>query len=184
MKRIRTPRITTLTKTAAQNLTINYTFARTEFGDILLASTPMGTCYIGFVTDSEQTAQNELQRRFPTALFQNSADTFHQATVAAIAGDAMAAAELALHLIGTPFQINVWQALLTIPFGERSTYGKIAAMIGAPTACRAVGTAIGTNPVALIVPCHRVILASGALGNYRWGAERKAAMLAWEAHTT
>ena len=88
--------------------------------------------------------------------------------------------KIKLHLKGTPFQLKVWEALLKIPMGARSTYGQLAHEIGQPTASRAVGTAIGSNPIAFIIPCHRVIQASGHLGGYMWGPIRKAALLGWE----
>ncbi|MCG8579588.1 MAG: methylated-DNA--[protein]-cysteine S-methyltransferase, partial [Bacteroidales bacterium] len=89
--------------------------------------------------------------------------------------------QIKLHLKGTAFQLKVWDALLKIPAGELATYGDIAHSIDKPSAQRAVGTAIGSNPVAYLIPCHRVIRASGAIGGYRWGIVRKKAMIAWEA---
>ena len=89
-------------------------------------------------------------------------------------------APLALDLAGTPFQLRVWTALRAIPCGETRTYGDVARALGMPTAARAVGQAVGANPVAVLVPCHRVVRADGALGGYRWGVERKRALLAWE----
>jgi len=91
---------------------------------------------------------------------------------------------LALLVRGSNFQVKVWRALLELPFGSLATYGDIAGRIGAPGAARAVGTAVGANPIAWLIPCHRVIRESGALGGYRWGAERKTAMLGWEAAHT
>lgn len=86
-----------------------------------------------------------------------------------------------LHVKGTNFQIQVWRALLHIPFGNLTTYQKLAQAIGRPTAARAIGNAVGANPVSYLIPCHRVIRGSGALGGYRWGLERKTAILGWEA---
>jgi AraC family transcriptional regulator of adaptative response/methylated-DNA-[protein]-cysteine methyltransferase len=88
---------------------------------------------------------------------------------------------IALHVKGTEFQLKVWAALLEIPFGELSNYGEIAQQIGHSKASRAVGTAIGSNPIALLIPCHRVVQANGKLGGFKWGLERKAAIIAWEA---
>lgn len=82
---------------------------------------------------------------------------------------------------GTPFQVEVWRALLNIPFGDRVSYGQLAAMVGRPDAVRAVGTAVGRNPVAFLIPCHRVVHADGRTGGFMWGSERKRAMLSWEA---
>ena len=89
--------------------------------------------------------------------------------------------DIKLHLKGTDFQLKVWETLLKIPVGGLTTYGDIAAGINNPRACRAVGTAVGENPVAFLIPCHRVIRASGELGNYHWGEIRKSAMIGWEA---
>jgi AraC family transcriptional regulator, regulatory protein of adaptative response / methylated-DNA-[protein]-cysteine methyltransferase len=85
-----------------------------------------------------------------------------------------------LHLKGTHFQLKVWETLLTIPFGQLSTYGNIASKINNPKASRAVGSAIGDNPVAFLIPCHRVIQSTGVFGQYMWGAKRKTAMISWE----
>ena len=92
--------------------------------------------------------------------------------------------EIKLHLKGTAFQLKVWQTLLTIPMGKLSTYGSIAALLDKPSASRAVGTAVGDNPVAFLIPCHRVIRSSGVSGGYHWGNTRKAAMIGWEAART
>jgi AraC family transcriptional regulator of adaptative response/methylated-DNA-[protein]-cysteine methyltransferase len=89
--------------------------------------------------------------------------------------------EIKLHLNGTPFQLKVWQSLLNIPQGKLTTYGAIAKSIGSPKSSRAVGTAIGVNPIAYLIPCHRVIRSSGEMGGYMWGVTRKSAMIGWEA---
>ena len=89
--------------------------------------------------------------------------------------------EIKLHLKGTDFQLKVWETLLKIPFGNLSTYGTIAKQIEKPSASRAVGTAIGDNPVAFLIPCHRVIQSTGTLGGYMWGIDRKQAIIGWEA---
>jgi AraC family transcriptional regulator of adaptative response/methylated-DNA-[protein]-cysteine methyltransferase len=90
-------------------------------------------------------------------------------------------AEIKLHLNGTAFQLKVWENLLKIPVGSLSTYGKIAGEMGKPSASRAIGTAIGKNPVAVLIPCHRVVQSSGKIGGFRWGSKRKSAIIAWEA---
>lgn len=89
--------------------------------------------------------------------------------------------QIKLHLKATEFQLNVWQALLTIPTGELTTYGSVADKIDKPKASRAVGTAIGSNPIAFLIPCHRVIQSSGKIGGYMWGNTRKSAIIGWEA---
>ena len=88
--------------------------------------------------------------------------------------------EIKLYLKGTPFQLKVWETLLKVPVGKLTTYGAIAERIGQPSASRAVGTAIGSNPIAFLIPCHRVIQSSGVLGGYRWGTTRKTAIIGWE----
>ena len=88
--------------------------------------------------------------------------------------------EIKLHLKGTDFQLKVWEALLKIPMGQLSTYGKVATAIQKPTASRAIGTAIGSNPVAFLIPCHRVIQSTGNIGGYMWGNTRKTAIIGWE----
>jgi AraC family transcriptional regulator of adaptative response/methylated-DNA-[protein]-cysteine methyltransferase len=92
--------------------------------------------------------------------------------------------KIKLHLKGTEFQLKVWETLLKIPMGQLSTYGNIAKQIDIPKAARAVGTAVGDNPVAFLIPCHRVIQSSGIFGGYHWGAIRKTAMIGWEAAKT
>ena len=103
------------------------------------------------------------------------------ALVTPIFSQAPPAAPLALFVSGTNFQLKVWEALLTIPQGALSSYEQIAAQIGQPAALRAVGTAVGHNPIAYLIPCHRVIRKMGEFGNYRWGPARKKALLGWEA---
>ncbi|TPW21745.1 MAG: ADA regulatory protein [Elusimicrobia bacterium] len=88
---------------------------------------------------------------------------------------------MAVSLAGTPFQLRVWEALLRVPPGRAASYGQVAAAVGRPKAVRAVGTAVGDSPVAFLIPCHRVLRSTGALGGYRWGTARKRAILAWEA---
>jgi AraC family transcriptional regulator of adaptative response/methylated-DNA-[protein]-cysteine methyltransferase len=89
--------------------------------------------------------------------------------------------EIKLHLKGTPFQLKVWEALLNIPMASLTTYGQLAAGLSRPKASRAVGSAVGDNPVAFLIPCHRVIQSTGAIGQYHWGSDRKAAIIGWEA---
>ena len=88
--------------------------------------------------------------------------------------------QIRLHLKGTEFQLKVWQALLAIPSADLTSYGQLAQTSGSPKASRAVGTAIGNNPIAFLIPCHRVIQATGSFGGYRWGTTRKSAIIAWE----
>jgi len=124
----------------------------------------------------EGAAFDDLARRWPKAQFAEAPERLRGWVEAAFGGG-----DTALHLIGAPFQIKVWEALLSIPSGHVTTYSQLAAAVGAPRAVRAVGTAVGRNPVSFLIPCHRAIAKSGALGGYHWGLPVKRAMLAWEA---
>lgn len=166
-------------KQGAKNLTINYSFALSPFGKILIASTAKGICSIAFTTE-EESALQELRGNFPNANLHPLIVPIHQAVLEIFDPGNNHPQHLKLHLKGTPFQLQVWRALLKIPFGGLTSYGKIAVQIAQPNASRAVGTAIGSNPVAYLIPCHRVIQASGIIGGYMWGAGRKAAIIGWE----
>ena len=162
-------------------LAIGYGFAPSLFGDMLIAATPRGICHIGFA-DDRQAALDGLHAAFPAAaLSATGTGPQGRAVQAALRQDWTTPQEIRLHLHGTPFQMKVWEALLKIPGGRLASYGDVAAAVGAPSASRAVGTAVGTNPVAWLIPCHRVIRQSGAFGGYRWGAPRKQAMIGHEA---
>lgn len=167
-------------KNSAQALSINYSFSSGIFGDILIASTKKGICFIAFA-DDKQEALNELHSRFPGAEFVNIPDEFHSGVVRIFAGNPASIPAIKLHLRGSDFQLKVWEALLKIPEGKLKTYGNIAQEINFPAASRAVGTAIGANPIAFLIPCHRVINATGIIGNYRWGSIRKSVLIGWEA---
>jgi len=153
----------------------------TCFGPALIAATTRGVCALHFVDDHEA-GLRQLQRDWPQArLLHDSAST---ATIAQQIFAPLADTPqqpLAVLVKGTNFQIQVWRALLALPTGAVTTYGDLALALDKPTAARAIGTAIGANPVAYLIPCHRVIRATGALTGYRWGSTRKTAMLGWEA---
>jgi AraC family transcriptional regulator of adaptative response/methylated-DNA-[protein]-cysteine methyltransferase len=166
-------------KNGAKNLAINYHFAESPFGKLIVASTSKGVCYMAFNQD-EAEAASDLRRKFPNATFRRQSDGIQQSALLVFAGDWQRLPEIKLHLKGTDFQLKVWEALLKIPVAQLSTYGKIAGQLGKSTASRAVGTAIGSNPVAFLIPCHRVIRSTGALGGYMWGNTRKSAMIGWE----
>ena len=170
-------------KNGGEPLTINHHFAESPFGRVLVASTGKGICHIGFVED-EQEALSQLYQRFPNAHHRPSEDAIQQRALSIFSQDWKQLSQIKLHLKGTDFQLKVWEALLSVPTGRLITYGQIAQQIGAPKASRAVGSAVGSNPVAFLIPCHRVIQASGALGGYHWGAVRKTAMIGWEAART
>ncbi len=167
-------------KNGGENLTINYSFAQSPFGDILVASTTKGICYMAFA-DDENSAFDALQKHFPLAILKQKVDLIQQNALYIFTHDWSKISQIKLHLKGTDFQLKVWETLLRIPIGELSTYGTIAKTINAPKASRAVGTAIGHNPIAFLIPCHRVIQSSGNTGGYMWGTTRKTAIIGWEA---
>ena len=162
-----------------KNLFINYNFYDSPFGLLIIATTPKGVCYMAFEDDKTKAITN-LIARFPNAGFQQKSDLLQLNTMLVFQKDRKNSPEIKLHLKGTDFQLKVWDCLLKIPMGELSTYGNIAKQIGNPAASRAVGTAIGSNPIAFIIPCHRVIQSSGKIGGYRWGSTRKVAIIGWE----
>jgi AraC family transcriptional regulator of adaptative response/methylated-DNA-[protein]-cysteine methyltransferase len=166
-------------KNGGSTLSIRYSFAETLFGRLIVASTDKGICYMAFDREDEQALHN-LRLRFPNAHFTQQQDRMQQHALSIFRNDRSQLSEIKLHLKGTPFQLKVWEALLKIPMGRLTTYGQIAAEAGNPGASRAVGTAIGSNPVAYLIPCHRVIQSTGHTGGYRWGSTRKSAMIGWE----
>jgi len=170
-------------KNGGKNLTIHYSFAESPFGRLIVASTKKGVCYMAFHEDDD-TAIGHLRHKFPQAVFHQRQDQMQQDALSIFQRDWHELPEIKLHLKGTPFQLRVWEALLTIPMGRLSSYGRIAEQVGNPNASRAVGTAIGSNPVAFLIPCHRVIQSTGVIGGYRWGSTRKCAMIGWESAKT
>jgi AraC family transcriptional regulator of adaptative response/methylated-DNA-[protein]-cysteine methyltransferase len=164
-------------------LEINYSFAESPFGEMLVASTAKGICYMAFV-EREAPAFADLQSRFPNARFRQVTDLVQQNALYLFTQDWSRLPEIKLHLKGTEFQLKVWETLLKIPMGSLTTYKDIAGRLGNPRASRAVGSAVGDNPVAFLIPCHRVIQSTGTIGQYHWGAGRKTAMIGWEAART
>lgn len=122
-----------------------------------------------------------LAAQFPNANYNQMVDTAQQNALYIFTQDWQKLNQVKLHLKGTPFQLKVWEALLRIPMGGLTDYGSLAQSIQAPNASRAVGSAVGSNPVAFLIPCHRVIRSTGDFGQYHWGAVRKTAMIGWEA---
>ncbi|MCJ0830330.1 methylated-DNA--[protein]-cysteine S-methyltransferase [Acinetobacter sp. NIPH1876] len=170
-------------KHGGQSLTIHYQFAETLFGEVLIASTHKGICALSFV-ENRADALQQLTAQFPQAVIIEQSDAFQHSALALFQKDQPQLAEIKLHLKGTEFQLKVWQSLLKIPMGQLSTYGELAKAIEHPKAARAVGTAIGSNPVAFLIPCHRVIQSTGAFGGYEWGTLRKTALIGWEGAQT
>ena len=161
---------------STSQLKIDYEFLVSPFGGILIASTSQGICYLGF---SEDIQVADLTRRFPHSIFRFKTKKIHQNTLD-IYLNKTSINKVDFHLKGTPFQLAVWGKLLSIPLSQTSTYGAIAELINKPKAFRAVGTAIGNNPISLLIPCHRVLQSSGGLGGYMWGTERKKEILSFE----
>jgi len=170
-------------KNGGKNLSINYSFAESPFGNIIVASTLKGVCYMAFNEDEELALEN-LQAVFPNASFTRKLDMLQQNALFIFQSDWSKLNQIKLHLKGSAFQLKVWETLLKIPMGGVATYGSIARQIEHSNASRAVGSAIGHNPVAYLIPCHRVIQSSGEIGGYMWGSTRKSAILGWEAART
>ena len=158
-------------------LNIRYGWFDSQFGTALAMGTDKGLCGMAFAAETgRDAAMADMRSRWPQATF--SEDKAHLSPWINAALNQSGHANL--HLIGAPFQIKVWEALLTIPSGHVTTYSEIAACVGSPQAARAVGTAVGRNPVSWLIPCHRAVRKSGGLGGYHWGLPVKRAMLAWE----
>jgi len=167
-------------KNGGKDLSINYSFAESPFGNIIVASTPKGICYMAFA-DNREEAFNNLKAQFPNAQYTQMVDLAQQNALFIFKKDWSELSKIKLHLKGTSFQLKVWEALLNIPMGGLTTYSSVAAAIHQPNASRAVGSAVGDNPVAFLIPCHRVIKSTGEAGQYHWGATRKSAIIGWEA---
>ncbi|EPW3087664.1 methylated-DNA--[protein]-cysteine S-methyltransferase [Acinetobacter baumannii] len=168
-------------KQQGDGVELNYSVETSPFGDLLVVSSDKGICSVRFVDHSEN-IQEIVKQYFPKAQLKNHSPIWHQQIAQWFRQDFSEHLQqkLPLNLAGTPFQLQVWEALLTIPEGQLRTYQDIAEQIGKPKAVRAVATAIGQNPIAYLIPCHRVIRATGMVGEYHWQKGRKLALLAWE----
>ncbi len=166
-------------KSGGVGLHITYSFLQSLFGLCLIGSTRRGVCAVLFC-DSEAEGLRDLRDRFPEATLEHATAALH-APVAEYLSGQIPTKKMRLHLRGTNFQVKVWEALLTIPEGKLRTYGTLAKSLGNPRSARAVGSAVGGNPIGYIIPCHRVLKATGEVGGYHWGADRKRTMLAYEA---
>jgi AraC family transcriptional regulator, regulatory protein of adaptative response / methylated-DNA-[protein]-cysteine methyltransferase len=169
-------------KTGGAGWTIEAGFGDSPFGRCLVAQSPRGICHLSFVDDNTQAAWEEMKALWPNARWTRD-DAGARALLKRIftRANRPRAARLTAYVKGTEFQVRVWRALLRIPPGQLTTYGRVATAIGQPTASRAVGSAVGSNEIAWLIPCHRVIRETAAVGDYRWGAVRKRAMLTQEA---
>jgi AraC family transcriptional regulator of adaptative response/methylated-DNA-[protein]-cysteine methyltransferase len=167
--------------TPAAPITVRYGFHSTPFGEALLALTERGICALSFVGEGgRKGALASVEREWGGAQLTEDADGTVGAMASIFGSDPEAGATIGVDVKGTSFQRRVWEALRAVPRGSVATYEDIARRIGRPKAARAVGSAIGRNPVAFVIPCHRVIRKSGDLGGYRWGLERKSRILSWE----
>jgi len=168
-------------KAQAAGLRLRWGVADTPFGHALFAALDRGLCGMDFLLeDGADGALQRLRLRWPGAQFEHAqavASHFADALTARLEGQP---SPLGLVLKGTPFQLQTWEALLRIPEGGAVSYGDLANLTGMPKSSRAIGTAVGRNPIAVLIPCHRVIQASGAFGDYHWGSARKRALLGFE----
>jgi AraC family transcriptional regulator of adaptative response/methylated-DNA-[protein]-cysteine methyltransferase len=161
-----------------EGVAIDYGFVDCPFGIALIMATGKGVCGLAFADESKDAMMDDMRARWPRAIYRENkarAENIARQIFEAAGGD------VPLHLIGTPWQIKVWQALLEIPSGKVTTYRSIAEKVHSAKASRAVGTAVGRNPISWLIPCHRVLGSDGALHGYHWGLTRKRSMLALEA---
>lgn len=168
-------------KNGGRGLTINYSFAGTPFGTAIIGSTEKGICHLAFADEGEPDAFERMRSALPNAVYRHCSDRHQQNALSVFDRDRNEPGEVRLHLKGTDFQLKVWKALLQVPPGGLTTYSDLALRSGHQGAQRAVGGAMGSNPVVLLIPCHRVIQSSGIIGNYRYGEVRKNAIIGWEA---
>lgn len=166
-------------------LTIYWGWFESPFGPAIVMGTEKGICGIGFAAEmGAQAAMDDLRQRWPQAEYVEDPMMLRPWVLKAFGASDGSLDKAPLFLIGAPFQIKVWEALLTIPIGQVTTYSEIADAIGSPRAVRAVGTAVGRNPISWLIPCHRALRKSGGLGGYHWGLPIKRAMLAYETAKT
>ncbi|WP_349941455.1 bifunctional helix-turn-helix domain-containing protein/methylated-DNA--[protein]-cysteine S-methyltransferase [Fulvimarina sp. MAC8] len=171
-------------KTKGEGLELSYGYHGTPFGTSIVVATERGLAGIGFAeksADGREEALADMRRRWPKATFSEMPEHTRALADRVFNPNAWRSDKpLRIVLIGTDFEVRVWEALTEIPFGQATTYSSVAERIGAPKAARAVGAAVGRNPISFVVPCHRVVGKSGALTGYHWGITRKRAMLGWE----
>lgn len=166
-------------KNAGEGVLIEYSVVSTPFGEAILGWTNRGVCHLQFVVNQEQITINDLHKHWPKATFilnnQKGAILSRK-----IFSSPFERGKIHLVLKGTNFQVKVWEALINTHPSQQFSYSQVSKLIGSPKASRAVGTALANNTIGYLIPCHRVIKSNGEIGNYRWGVNRKAAMLAWE----
>ena len=158
---------------------IRYSFYPSIFGDILIADDTTYLCWLSFADDKDSSLQ-ELQNKYRSSELIQESSELQKIALDCISNKWENIFNIPIHLHGTQFQQDVWAELQKIPLGQTKTYKQIAEAIGRPKAVRAVWSAIGANPIAIIIPCHRVVSSDGSLGEYHWGIEKKIAMIKWE----
>lgn len=160
---------------------VEFGFHPTPFGPAFLAVTPRGICDFAYFDDNDhERLRHNLARKFPHATVRHNQTSTAPIVVSIFEESHKSTQTLSLYVVGTQFQVDVWRALLRIPRGKLTSYGKIAHFLDRPKGSQAIGQAVGANPIGYLIPCHRVIQGSGALGGFGWGTTRKQAMLAWE----
>src|SRR5713226_318040 len=170
-------------KNGGAGMKIDYGFAETPFGEALVAETTRGICHLSFVEGQGRNgARDLLAAQWPIAKLHRADRRAEELSdrIFARPPQGQSRRPLRAFVRGTPFQLRVWRALLRVPTGSLTTYGRLSAAIGQPRAARAVGSAVGANPISFVIPCHRVIRETGALGNYGGGRVRKRAIVGWE----
>lgn len=165
-------------KNGGRELEISYSFTQSPFGEVLIASTEKGICNLLFVDDKNSGLKKMQNLWSQAAIIENKNQ--HIEKLRNNFSDWQNIEKIKLHIRGTDFQLKVWEALLKIPAGKLATYSDVAGQINNPKAARAVGMAIGRNPVGYLIPCHRVIKKTGDIGEYQWGSTRKTAIIGWE----
>jgi AraC family transcriptional regulator of adaptative response/methylated-DNA-[protein]-cysteine methyltransferase len=172
-------------KAKGAGLTIHYGFHNSPFGRALIMVTERGMCGLGFSDGDDTFALQDMVRRWPLATYMADESATY-AFAARVFDPARWQSDqpLKIVMIGTDFQVRVWQALLDVPMGEACRYGDLAKVVGSPKGSRAVGAAVGANPLSFVVPCHRAVGSTGALTGYHWGLTRKRAILGWEVGQT
>jgi AraC family transcriptional regulator of adaptative response/methylated-DNA-[protein]-cysteine methyltransferase len=167
-------------KSGGKALIIYWRKYNSPFGEVNIASTSKGICHMAF-TAMGDSGFKELRKKFPNATYIMQKHIFHDSALSIFSNNPIDIIQIKLHLKGTSFQLKVWEALLKIPSGNLITYSGLSKSIGSPNSARAVGTAVGGNPVAYLIPCHRVIRSNGIIGEYHWGNARKTAIIGREA---
>lgn len=170
-------------KDGGESRVINYSVQHTPFGRMMVASTGRGICRVSFLSEGQE-GITILENEFPEAEIRHKDMPEHFKLADFFEKPGLPENMINLHVKGTPFQISVWETLLRIPEGELSCCSDVANEIENPKALRAVGSAVGRNPIAFFIPCHRIVPVNGEFGNYRWGIKRKVAMIGWEAVKT